>query len=86
MCAQGKTAIVSRSHFYVLLMMMIECESVLQQMCTVSYYHTGEILPFVRLLFFSTENLHFTLTFQAMQCEKFSCERRCILFFSLGPL
>lgn len=49
MCAQGKTAIVSRSHFYVLLMMMIECESVLQQMCTVSYNHTRKILPFVRL-------------------------------------
>lgn len=29
--------------------MMIECESVLQQMCTVSYNHTRKILPFVRL-------------------------------------
>lgn len=32
---KGKTAIASRSHFYVLLMMMIECESVVQ-MRTVS--------------------------------------------------
>lgn len=40
-CAKGKTAIASRSHFYVLLMMMIECESVVQMRTMFLAYVAG---------------------------------------------
>lgn len=84
-CAKGKTAIASRSHFYVLLMMMIECESVVQMRTLfLAYIAFEEILPFRSCCrFFPIESLHFSTLTSRSERTKFHWKPLFSTFFLL---